>query len=413
MRKVWWIVVVLALVAAGFGYEHWHPGTFARLTGGAAEAQTARTGSGAATRPGPNARSPAQPGRRLATAVITVPATKGDFPVIRTAIGWVQPLAVVNLKPRIDGEIIAQHATDGQDVKAGEVLFQLDDRAAKAAVARDEAALAKDQATEVRTQGDLKRAQLLVQKAAGTQQALDQAVADAKSATAQVAADQATLDADKLTLSYTTIKSPIDGRLGAVQVTPGNLVKGNDPNTTLVTITQMKPVRVSFSLPDNDVDALRVALHAKPPTPVKIFLQGSAAPVATGMLDFVDSTVDTTSATINARATVKNDDLALWPGEYVQVSLPLGTVHNATLVPAVAIQPAQQGSLVYVVKPDKTVAVRPVTVALVQNGEAAITAGLKPGEHVVVEGQLHLAEGSRVNEHVDATQAVGGGEAHS
>jgi multidrug efflux system membrane fusion protein len=144
-----------------------HPGTFARLTGGGvgpAEAETAAAQ--------PKASAPGQAGapahRQGATSVITAIARKGDFPIIHNAIGWVQPIQTVNLKPRIDGEIIAQRATDGQDVKAGDVLFELDARAAKAAVAKDEAALAKDQATEVRTQADLKRAQLLVQKAAGT-----------------------------------------------------------------------------------------------------------------------------------------------------------------------------------------------------------------------------------------------------
>jgi multidrug efflux system membrane fusion protein len=401
MRRVWWIVGVLAVVAAGFGYEHWRPGSFARLAGHDIEPAHAQAA------PPPASRSP------RATAVATAVATKGDLAVTRRAIGWVQPLAVVNLKPRVDGELVTQHATNGQDVKAGQVLFNLDDRAAKAIVAKDEAALVKDQSTAVRTQGDLERARLLVQKKAGTQQALDLAVADAKAAAAQVAADQAALDTDRLNLSYTTIKSPIDGRLGAVQVTPGNLVKGNDVNTTLVTITQMKPVRISFSLPESDVDGLRAALHATPPTKVKVFLHGAAKPVAIGTLDFVDSTVDTTAATINARATVANDDLALWPGEYVDVSLPLGVIRDATLVPAVAIQPAQDGSLVYVVKPDKTVDVRRVTVALIQGRRAAITAGLKPGEHVVIEGQLHLGAGTLVVEHVQSGAAAAGAEERS
>jgi multidrug efflux system membrane fusion protein len=409
---VWWIAVLLVLVGAGFGYEHARPGTFARLTGGGigpAAAETAPRPAAAQPKTGAPGQAGAPMHRRGATSVTTAIARKDDFPIIHNAIGWVQPIQAVNLKPRIDGEIIAEHVTDGQEVKAGEVLFQLDDRAAEAAVAKDEAALAKDQATEVRTQADLKRAQLLVQKAAGTKQALDLAVADAKSATAQVAADQAALDVDRLTLSYATIKSPIDGRLGAVQVTVGNLVKGNDANTTLVTITQMKPVRVSFSLPDDKVDALRAALKAEPATLVKVFRHGDAKPVTTGTLDFVNSTVDTTSATINARATVANQHLELWPGEYVDVSLPLGAVKDATIVPAVAVQPAQKGSLVYVVKPDQTIDIREVKVALIQDGSAAITGGLKPGEHVVIEGQLHLAEGSPVVEHVQAVRGSGNG----
>jgi multidrug efflux system membrane fusion protein len=345
-----------------------------------------------------------------ATAVTTAVAKAGAMPITETAIGWIEPVATVSVKPRIDGELATQHVTNGQFVKKGDLLFTLDDQPIRATIAKDEAAITKDQAVAVNAEADLKRAQALAATNAGTRQALDQAVANAKAAQATIAADQAALRADQLTLSYTRITAPVSGRLGAVQITPGNLVKGNDANTVLVTITQVQPIRVRFALPDREVDALRAALDAKPPTKVAVSERGASKPIReSGTLDFVDSTVDTASGTIQAKATLPNADLVLWPGEYVDVSLPLGIIKDATLVPAVAIQPGQNGSFVYVVKPDKTVDVRTVTVARTQDGVAAVTAGLKPGEHVVIEGQLHLAQGSPVVEHVQSETGAGGG----
>lgn len=390
---------LLVLIAAAAVYGHLHPGLVAALTGSSPVANAAAPGQ----------RVDAQHG----TAVISAVAKKGDVPIMRSAIGWIEPVAVVNVKPRIDGELATQNITNGQFVKKGDLLFTLDDQPIRATIAKDEAAIAKDEALAVNAEADLKRARALAATNAGTQQALDQAIAASKSAQATIAADQAALRADQLILSYTRITAPINGRLGAVQITPGNLVKGNDAATVLVTITQVQPIRVRFALPDREVDALRTALAAHPPTKVTVSERGASHAIReTGILDFVDSTVDTASGTIQAKATLPNADLVLWPGEYVDVALPLGIVRDATLVPAVAIQPGQDGSFVYVVKPDKTVDVRPVTVAVTQDNVAAITAGLKPGEHVVIEGQLHLAQGAPVVEHV-RSGAAGGGESRS
>jgi len=328
--------------------------------------------------------------------VLTAEAVQHDFPIRRRTIGWVEPVASVVVRPRIDGQLREQKVQNGQFVKEGDLLFVLDDRAANAAVTRSEAAIAKDRALLTRSQNDLKRAQELTSKGAGTQQQLDQATADSRSAEATLAADQAQLLTDQLTLSYTQIRAPISGRLGSIQVTPGNLVKGNDSASSLVTITQMDPVRVSFSLPDRELSALRAAVDSSSPAEVKVFVKGQTEPKASGLLDFVDSTVDTSSGTILSKAKFSNENLALWPGQYVDVEISLGNLSNVPVIPSVAIQASQTGMFVYVIKPDKTVERRPVTVAATDRDQSAIASGLSGGERVVVEGQLRISSGTRV-----------------
>jgi multidrug efflux system membrane fusion protein len=234
-----------------------------------------------------------------------------------------------------------------------------------------------------------------------------------KVAAANVAADRAALEADEIKLGYATVKAPISGRLGIIRVTEGNLVRGND-NTGdgLVTITQMKPLRVSFSLPERNLDMLRAALSRKDQAPVRVYASGSDQPLATGTLSFIDSSVDHSSGTITAKATFSNEDGRLWPGQYVRVEVDADTLNNATTVPLVAIQPGQDSSFAYVVNADKVVERRKVEVAARLGDVAAISSGINPGEHVVVEGQMRLRDGSRVNETI-ASQSNPNRTAHA
>ena len=216
---------------------------------------------------------PAPESGKPAVAVRVSEVTQASMPIRRRTIGWVEPIASVAIKSRINSVIMEQHATDGAFVNKGDVLFVLDDREAKATIARDEAAMAQHQAEVERAHGDLERTKTLVAKQTASKQTLDQVVAAARAAEAAVAADKAILQADRLTLSYTTITAPISGRLGAVAVTPGNLVAENG-DVALVTITQMQPIRLSFTLPDRDIDALRAALAQYPPAAVRVFTKG-------------------------------------------------------------------------------------------------------------------------------------------
>ncbi|ESY03279.1 efflux RND transporter periplasmic adaptor subunit [Mesorhizobium sp. C386A] len=344
-------------------------------------------------------------------SIVSATATMADFPIRRYAIGFVSSPAVVNINARVSSQIVSIDVKDGQMVKAGDLLFSLDDRALKAQLAKDQATLAKDQALLTSSGSDLQRAKDLVAKQAGTQQTYDQAVAAQKAAAATVDADKATIDADNVQLGFASIKAPIAGRLGAVNVSVGDLVtlsNGNSSTATpLVTITEMDPLQVNFNLPESNLALLHKALANPQQGAVTLTKDGDPMPIGKGTLDFVDSSVDTASGTIATRASIPNADLSLWPGQYVNVVLDAGIMPQMTSIPTVAVQPSQKGPFVYVVKPDNTVEMRPVQVALTEGENSAISEGVKSGEKVVVEGQTRLKDGASVHE----GKAAGGDQA--
>ena len=339
--------------------------------------------------------APGNPNAKPAVPVRVAEVKTATMPIKRRTIGWVEPIATVEIKSRIDSVIMEQSAREGQFVEAGDTLFVLDDREAKAAIAREEATLKKDQALLDLADRNLERAQQLAAKQTVSKQSLDQAKSEAQAAAAAVGADRATIEVNRLTLSYTVIKAPISGRLGAIPVTPGNLVGEND-STALVKITQMKPIRVTFTLPDRDLDQLRTALLGDPPAMVRVFSKGETEPRAQGELNFIDSAVDISSGTITAKAEFPNDKLELWPGQYFDVEIELGQRNDTASIPTVALQVGQNGLFVFVVKNDNTVEMRNVTTAGTNGDMSAISAGLQAGERVVVDGQHQLAPGALV-----------------
>lgn len=348
-------------------------------------------------------------GQGKGVAVASATASTADFPIRRYAIGFVASPAVVSVSARISSQIVSIAVKDGQMVKAGDLLFTLDDRALKAQVERDNATIAKDQALLVSANADLARAKDLATKQAGTAQAYDQALAAEKAAEATLDGDQAQLDADTVQLGFTTIKAPISGRLGAISVTTGDLVttsNGNGNATPLVTITQMDPLRVNFSLPETDLALLHKALASPQTASVTLHNDDDPKPIGKGTLDFVDSSVDTASGTIATRASVPNPDLSLWPGQYVNVVLDAGIMPHMVSIPTVAVQPSQKGPFVYVIKPDNTVEPRQVTVALTEGDNSAIASGLKSGERVVTDGQARLKAGAAVRDGPPAATGV-------
>lgn len=390
IRTVLLICAVLAVVSGVFVW-----GKYFRTDPVRAEAAMQQPAP--AQNPAQNAaQAPAQaPDNRPTIAVKVAEVTQDSMPIRRRTIGWVEPIATVAVKSRVNSVIMEQHAEDGQFVEKGDVLFVLDDREAKAAIARDEAAMAQHQAELERARADLARTKTLVAKQTASKQTLDQVMAEARAAEAAVAADKAILQADRLTLSYTTITAPIAGRLGAVAVTPGNLVSENG-DVALVTITQMQPIRVSFTLPDRDIDALRAALAHYPPAPVNVFTKGESVPRAKGVLTFIDSAVDIDSGTITAKAQFDNENLALWPGQYVDVEVELGIQAETAIIPTVALQVGQDGLFVFVITPDNKAEMRKVTVSGSDGDKSAVTVGLRPGERVVVDGQHRLSPGAPV-----------------
>jgi membrane fusion protein, multidrug efflux system len=412
------VLSLLAVACAGAAWLYLSPETLGKVQQLIGLKQVAVSDKAATDKQAAGAKQGGGTGARSAS-IVSATATTADFPIRRYAIGFVSSPAVVNINARVSSQIVSIDVKDGQMVKAGDTLFSLDDRALKAQLAKDQATLAKDQAMLASSNSDLQRAKDLVAKQAGTQQTYDQAVAAQKAAAATVDADKATIDADNVQLGFAKITAPIAGRLGAVSVAMGDLVTVSNGNsstaTPLVTITQMDPLQVNFNLPESNLALLHKALANPQQGAVTLTKDGDPTPVGKGTLDFVDSSVDTASGTIATRASIPNSDLSLWPGQYVNVILDAGIMPQMTSVPTVAVQPSQKGPFVYVVKPDNTVEMRPVQVALTEGENSAISQGLKSGEKVVTEGQTRLKDGATVHEGAAAApkvaQATNTGEA--
>ncbi len=333
------------------------------------------------------------------TAVEIAEATTETFPIVISTFANVQAPETVAISARVSSQITAIHVKDGQSVKAGDLLFSLDDRALRAELSRDEAILARDSALLSDADVELERAKTLRDDKTGTEQAYDTALSTQRSANATVKADQATVDADKVALSLTSILAPIGGRLGAVQVAVGDLVGTSTSGSpaSLVTITAVDPIEVAFNLPEEHLQAFKARLDAGTPSHVTARVSGTDEVIGQGVLDFIDSAVDTASGTVMMRARFDNGKQKLWPGQYLDIDIAESTLPHAAVIPAVAVQPGQNGSFVYRVKADDTVEVCPVVVAA-ENGEsAAITSGLSAGDRVVTEGQLKLNAGDKVS----------------
>jgi membrane fusion protein, multidrug efflux system len=329
-----------------------------------------------------------------------VPVTPGtaearDMPVYVRGIGTVQAFNMVTVKSRVDGQIIKVDFTEGQEVKAGDPLFEIDPRPFEAALAQATAAKEKDQAQLTGAEADLKRYAQLVGPGYQTRQTFDQQKALVAQVQASIKADQAAIDNAQLNLAYATIRSPIDGRTGARLVDAGNLVHAAD-NTGLVSITQIKPIFVTFTLPQNELDRVRKSAAAGP-VEVQAVSADDKTQLATGKLTLIDNQVDPATGTIRLKATFDNADETLWPGEFVNTRLVVGIDKDAVTIAARALQRGPNGEYLFVIKPDMTVEIRNVEVAEVEQGLAAIGKGLTAGEQVVVDGQYRLDQGSKVN----------------
>ncbi|GMB79289.1 efflux RND transporter periplasmic adaptor subunit [Shinella zoogloeoides] len=344
-----------------------------------------------------SAAAPAMAARRNAgkPAVVVAAAIARDFPLKVQTFATVQAPATTMIGARVSSQVTEIHVKDGQIVRAGDLLFLLDDRALRAQLARDQATLAKDEAGLASAMAELDRAKSLLGSSI-SQQTLETAQAAAKAAQATIGADRATIDADNVQISYTRITAPFDGRLGTVGVSLGDMVGGSGSVTSLATLTAIDPVEVSFRLPERELPAIKAALSAGKPPTVTVLRPDSGETLAKGPLDFIDSAVDTTSGTIAMHATFENASQALWPGQSVTVVVEKSVLASAITVPAVAIQPGQDSAFVFVVKPDDTIERRPVTVAASDDVSAAVDKGLAAGEKVVVEGQLNLRPGQAV-----------------
>jgi multidrug efflux system membrane fusion protein len=333
-----------------------------------------------------------------AISVTTVKVLAQDFPLYLSGVGTVTANASVTVKVRIDGQLDKVAFTEGQDVKAGDLLAQLDSRALKAQLQQVQAALAKDQASLANAKTDLQRYTTLRAQDAATQQQLDTQKALVAQLEATVQTDQAQVSYAQVQLSYTTIKAPVSGRVGARLVDAGNIVHATD-TTGLVVINQIDPITVLFTLPEEAVPAINKAQlkHSKP-LKVTAYARSNNEKLATGKLILLNNQIDTTSGTVQLKGRFSNPQHTLWPGQYVNVQLQMDEHAPSLTLPAAAIQRNQQGTYVYVVKEDNTAAIQPVKLARIQDGIAVITEGLQESQRVVLDGQYKLKPGSSVFE---------------
>jgi multidrug efflux system membrane fusion protein len=399
-------------------------------TPAAAQSQSPQGGGGAGGRGGRRGAGGPVP-------VLMAKVQSKSVPVTIPAVGTAEPATTVQIRAQVTGQLSEVHFSEGQDVRKGQLLFVIDPRPFQSALAQAEAVLARDTATsnnatrQRANYEDLYKRQLISRDQYETQ------MASAQSLEATLAADRAAVDNAKLNLAYTRIAAPISGRTGTLGVHQGDLVRANDANAMIV-INQVSPIYVTFSVPGRYLGDIR---RYQAQRPLEVLAQGQAAlapgaqapppqilqpstqqqvtpgqgatmPVKPGLVEhgrvsFIDNTVDAQTGTIKLKGTFQNADQGLWPGLFVQVTLSLTTDENAIVVPASAVQPSASGQYVYVVKPDRTAEVRPVTVIRQQGEEVVIAKGLAAGEDVVTEGQLRLTPGAQVTE---ANRGGGGGE---
>jgi membrane fusion protein, multidrug efflux system len=343
---------------------------------------------------------PGVPQAAAQTAGAAIPVTAGtvaveDVPVFLHGIGTVQAYNTVAIKSRVDGQIVKINFKEGEEVKQGDPLFQIDPRPFQSALETAQAAKEKDEAQLVGAQLDLDRYYKLLAPGWQTRQSYDQQKATVEQFQAAIKGDVAQIENAKLNLGYADIRSPIDGRLGAKLVDIGNLVHASD-NAALVMITELRPIFVSFTLPQETLDEIQEN-NKKAPLVVLAYSGEGSKELAQGKLTLIDNMIDQATGTIHLKARFDNDDERLWPGEFVNLRLVLSTRKGVPTVPQQTVQVGPNGYYAYIIKPDNTVERRAVEVASMQDGLAVITKGLTVGENVVVDGQYRLTEGAHVN----------------
>jgi multidrug efflux system membrane fusion protein len=326
--------------------------------------------------------------------VLVGTVTEKTVPVELKVIGNVEAYSTVSIKSRLAGQLVQVNFQEGQDVKQGELLFVIDPRPYEAALKQAEANLERDKALANKAKADAGRYAELIRKQFVSQQDYEQAKATAESLAATVNADQVAVQNARLNLSYCYIKAPITGRTGSLIAHQGNMIKEN-ADTAMLIINQIQPIYVSFAIPEQNLAEIRKYMAIEK-VPVKAIIAGQENNPEMGVLSFIDNTVDKATGTILCKATFTNEPKRLWPGLFVNVVVQLSTQPNAILVSSQAVQTSQEGQIVFVVKPDLTVEIRPVEVGRPIDGDVIITKGLTPGERVVTDGQLRLVPGAKV-----------------
>lgn len=334
-------------------------------------------------------------GRGGGASVTTATVIERAMPVTLLAVGNVEAASTVEVRSQVSGELTSVAFTEGEEVKAGDLLFTIDPRALEVSLRQAEAVLAKDTGQSKTAEAQRARSASLMKAGLISQAEFDTANSQANALQSAITADTALIDSVKLQLQYAKIHAPVSGRTGALLVHKGALIRANDA-APLVVINQIAPVNVSFAVPARRLAEIR-AEQARGRLRVQAVAAGSQAPPSAGTVSFIDNAVDQASDTIRLKGTFANGDRRLWPGQFVEVTVQLSVDPHAIVVPSAAVQPGQQGAYVFVVKSDKTVELRPVTVARSAGSETVIANGLQAGDTVVTDGQLGLTSGARVS----------------
>ncbi len=369
LRRWWFVALLLCLLAGG-----WY------LYSLKAQSQAERSNKKVAQPP---------------TPVVALAARKGDVGVWLTGLGNVTPLNTVTVKSRVDGQLMEVRYLEGQAVVKGELLATIDPRPFQVQLTQAEGQMVRDREQLNNARIDLARYKQLWQEDSIPKQQYDTQEALVRQLEGSVKVDQGQIDNARLQLTYSRITAPVSGRTGLRQVDPGNIVHASDANG-LVVITQVQPISVLFPIPEDNLPQVLARIRAGAHLRVDAYDREQKLKLATGTLLTVDNQIDPATGTVKLKALFPNSGNELFPNQFVNASLLVETRRNVVIVPAVAIQRGPQGTFVYVVRPDRTVALRPVGLGVSQGGDVEVTTGLEPGEQVVVDGAERLREGSRV-----------------
>ena len=343
-----------------------------------------------------------KPGQRnQATAVkrpvpvLAARAVHKDFPLEIRAIGNVESYATVAIKARVTGELQKVHFREGQEVAKGDLLFTVDPRPLEAALREAGARLEKDKALAAKAEADNRRYEDLVQGGFVSREQYDQIRSNLSSLQATVVGDEAVVENAKIQLGYTAIYSPISGRTGTILIDQGNMIKANDDNKSLVVIEQVHPIYVSFSVPESNLPRIIEGMKGGS-LPVTALSDGSTNGPEKGRLTFVDNSVDSKTGTIRLKGTFDNPARRLWPGQFVNIALTLGSLQNVVTVPSQAVQTGESGLFVFVITAENTVQLKPVKTGKSYGGETIIESDIMAGEQVVTDGHLRLTPSATV-----------------
>jgi membrane fusion protein, multidrug efflux system len=379
-RWIWLVVLSILALGAFWYYRSTHAQT--------KDAAAAAPGAGGKSRGGPG-------GAGFAVPVIVTTAQSGDLPVYFSGLGSVTPLNTVTVRSRVDGQLLNVTFKEGQFVQAGQVLAEIDPRPFQVQLEQAEGQLAKDEAQRRDAEVNYERFQLLYKEGVIPKQQLDTQQAQVGQFDGAIKSDQAQIDNAKLQLNYCRITAPFSGRVGLRLVDPGNIIHATDANGLLV-ITQVQPIAVVFSLPQDQLPQVFDKLHKSAQLTVDAFDRDDTAKITSGKLLTIDNQIDPTTGTYKLKAVFDNQDNALFPNQFVNIHLLVDTRKNLTLIPVPAIQRGPQGTYVYLVGQGNVATIRPITIAQTTGDTAGLTAGLKQGDVVVIDGQDKLQDGSKV-----------------